>query len=279
MLAWTAGVKSVNSKGLAVELWYEAKDQRNESTMIKSDPEIKQAVHDSFVFDPRVFSFNPRVEVKNGDVTLTGVVENLKAKLSAEQDAKNTVGVRHVKNLLKVRPSKPLADDKIAQNVKSALFRDPVVDSYEIVVMAKHGLVTLTGTVDSFFERAEAEDVASRARGVINVKNNLSVIYPSVAYYYTGYDPYWSYQPYFYNPSPNYSRWSNNSDAEVKKNIEDELFWSPWVWVHHDGITVTVTNGVATLTGTVSSWFSYNKATENAFEGGASKVVNNITVR
>jgi osmotically-inducible protein OsmY len=279
VLAWTAGVKSVNSDGLLIESWAKAKDQRKETATIKGDPQIKQAVHDSFVFDPRVLSFNPNVEVKNGAVTLTGVVDNLKAKRSAEQDAKNTVGVRRVKNLLKVRPSKPLADDKIEQSVKSALIRNPVVDSYEIVVKTKHGVVTLTGTVDSFFEKAQAEDIASLARGVIDVKNNLTVSYPSVADYYGGYDPYWSFPSYYLNSSPYYYSWPYRSDAEIKEDIEDEMFWSPWVWVHLDNITVTVTNGVATLTGTVSSWFTYYKATENAFEGGASQVINNITIR
>lgn len=231
------------------------------------------------MFDPRVFSLNPSVEVKNGVVTLTGAVENLKVKRAAEQDAKNTVGVRRVKNLLRVRPSKPLADDKIAQNVIAAFFRDPVLDGFEIAVKSKHGMVTLTGTVVSFYEKAEAEDVASRARGVIEVKNNLSVSYPSVADYYSGYDPYWSFPSYYLNSSPFSSTRPYRSDAEIKEDIEDEMFWSPWVWMHHDGITVTVTNGVATLNGTVSSWFTYNIATENAFEGGASQVINNITVK
>jgi osmotically-inducible protein OsmY len=279
VLAWTAGVKAVNSDGLLVEPWAKARDQRKETDTLKNDPQIKQAVHDAFVYDPRVMSFNPNVEVQNGAVTLTGVVNNLKAKRSAEQDAKNTVGVRRVKNFLRVRPSKPLADDKIAQNVISAFLRDPVLDSFEVTVKSNNGTVTLTGTVDSLFEKTEAEDVASRARGVINVRNNLTVSYPSVADYYSGYDPYWSFPSYYLNSSPYYYSWPYRSDAEIKEDIEDDMFWSPWVWVHLDNIAVTVTNGVATLTGTVSSWFTYNKATESALEGGASQVINNITVK
>jgi osmotically-inducible protein OsmY len=279
VLAWTAGVKAVYSDGLLVEPWAKAKDQRKEADTLKGDPQIKQAVLDAFAFDPRVLSFNPNVEVNNGAVTLTGVVNNLKAKRSAEQDAKNTVGVRRVKNFLRVRPAKTLADDKIAQNVISAFLRDPVLDSLEVAVKSNHGMVTLTGTVVSLFEKMDAEDVASRASGVIDVRNNLTVSYPSVADYYSGYDPYWSFPPYYLNSSPYYYSWPYRSDAEIKEDIEDEMFWSPWVWVHHDNIVVTVTNGVATLTGTVSSWFTYNKATESALEGGASQVINNITVK
>jgi osmotically-inducible protein OsmY len=63
----------------------------------------------------------------------------------------------------------------------------------------------------------------------------------------------------------------------VKDNIENAMFWSPWVDLND--ITVKVANGVATLTGTANSWFEFNKATENAYQGGASQVYNNITVR
>jgi hypothetical protein len=77
------------------------------SIAVKGDPQIKQAVHDAFVYDPRVDSFNPNVDVDNRIVTLSGVVDNLKAKRAAEQDAKNTWGVWRVKNLLTTRPVAP----------------------------------------------------------------------------------------------------------------------------------------------------------------------------
>ncbi len=277
MLASTSGAKSINVDGLKVEPWAKGRDQRERTILIKGDPQIKDAVKDALLYDPRVNSFNPTVEVKNGVVTLTGTVDNLKAKRAAEQDAKNTVGVWRVKNLLKVRPAKPLADDKVAQNVKSALLRDPIVDSYKIDAKAKNGVVTLTGTVDSFFEKSEAEDVAARANGVTDVRNSLTVSYPAYPYYALGYDPYWDYYPpYYYHRSPYASTWPYTSDAEMKDDIEEQMVWSPWV--DFDDIAVKVENGVATLTGAADSWLEYNKATENAYEGGARQVYNNIKV-
>lgn len=279
--AWTAGVKSVNTDGLKIEPWDKASGQRTETDTIKSDPQIRQAVLDSLVYDPRVFSFNPGVEVEDGIVTLTGVVNNLKARRAAEQDAKNTVGVLRVKNLLKVRLAKPVSGDNLAQNVISAIQRDPFMNNYEINVKTRNGLVTLTGTVDSYYEKAQADDIASRAKGVVNVINNLTVTNPTMVYYNLGYDPYWAYTPFYSyrvaNPSPYFATGFYPGDAELKKNIEDEMFWSPWVDL--DDITVKATNGVVTLTGTVGSLFSYNKATENAYEGGAYQVNNNLTVK
>jgi osmotically-inducible protein OsmY len=281
LLAWTAGVKSVNTEGLRIEPWAGASGQRKDTIAIKGDPQTKQAVQDALVHDPRVFSFNPSVEVENGVVTLTGVVDNLKAKRAAEQDATNTVGVWRVKNLLKVRPAKPLADDKIAQNVNSAFLRDPIVDSYQIDAKAKHGVVTLTGTVDSYYKKAQADNIASLANGVVNVKNNLTVSYPAPLYYDIGYDPYWAHTPFYvyrdtYRPPYDFT-WPYTSDAEVKDDIEKELFWSPFV--DPDQIVVKVENGVATLTGMVYSWSEYRAATENAYEGGASSVKNELKIK
>jgi hypothetical protein len=63
------------------------------------------------LYDPRVISFNPEVNVTNGKVVLTGVVSNLKAKRAAEIDARNVVGVWKVENLLKVKGKQDLATD------------------------------------------------------------------------------------------------------------------------------------------------------------------------
>ena len=43
-------------------------------------------------------------------------------------------------------------------------------------------------------------------------------------------------------------------------------------------MNVSVTNGVATLRGAVNSWAEYRAATENALEGGAVGVINQLKV-
>jgi osmotically-inducible protein OsmY len=281
LLAWTAGVKGVSSLELKVDPWAKPSGERSEMVPGKSDPQVREAVRDAFLYDPRVFAFGPEVEVENGVATLTGVVDNLKANRAAEQDAKNTWGVWQVKNLLKVQLANPAADDKLAQIVNAALLRDSILDGYDLNVKAKNGTVTLNGSVSSNFDRAEAEDVASRAKGVIHVTDNLTVSEPILISYDVGYDPYWSYQPYYsywdgYR-APYYSLWPTVSDAVVKYNIDDNMFWSPWLG--SDTISVKVVNGVATLSGTADSWFESYKAAEYAYEGGAQQVNNNIAIR
>lgn len=273
--AWTIGVDSVNADGLEIEPWAKDTMKKDDKMPTKSDEEIKKAVKDALLFDPRVLSFNPTVTVNNGIVTLTGTVDNLKAKRAAEQDAKNTVGVWRVKNHLRVRMDNPPSNDKLEQNVKDALTRDPYVDRYQIAVTAIDGVIYLNGTVDSYYEKSHAEDVASRINGVTTVYNGLTVSHPTYSHYYWPYTYY--YEPYDYARPDADSTWSYISDAELKDEIESELFWSPFV--DKDGVNVSVTNGEATLTGTVDSWSEYGSATDNAYEGGAINVINNLKVR
>lgn len=271
--AWVAGVKSVDASGLNVARWARDDDLREKKYVAKSDSEIREAVKDALAYDPRVLSFNVTPEVDYGAVTLRGVVDNLKAKRAAEMDAQNTVGVHLVRNRLKVVPTGAMADTAIQDSVESALTRDIFVESYEVTPTVHNGIVDLYGTVDSHFEKAQADDAASRVNGVIDVRNHLVVTDP---------DPF-IYDPYVYPWYPHAFGWyhapdivSTRTDAAIKGDIEDELWWSPFV--DSDDVSVTVDDGTATLTGTVDSYSEFDAARENAYEGGAINVVCDMTI-
>ena len=131
-------------------------------------------MEDALVLDPRANSVRIRQEVAGQVVTLRGVVLTLEAKRAAAQDARNTMGVIAVKNRLKVNPSQEQHDPEIAQAVRDALMADPVV-AYKIVVDVAGGVAYLSGTVDSFFEKSEAELVASKVSGVVDVVNDIKI--------------------------------------------------------------------------------------------------------
>jgi osmotically-inducible protein OsmY len=111
------------------------------------------------------------------------------------------------------------------------------------------GEVSLAGEVDTWFERSHAESVAATVQGVVDIHNNLQTLQPAQAV----------------------------ADAVLEDEIEDELFWSPFV--DSNEINVSVVNGVATLTGTVDTWADRSWAAENARESGALKIRNDIKVR
>jgi len=272
--AWVGGVKDVDVSDLRVERWARDEELRTKKYVAKGDDEIASAVRDALIYDPRVNKFNIEVKARSGTITLRGIVNNIRAKHAAGSDARNTVGVINVDNLIKVRPVAEIADVTIEENVKEALLLNPYTESYAIEVDVDDQVAYLTGTVTSAFEKAEAENTAFRARGVTEVRNAIQVDYPGTLTY----EPYvddWSIYDYsWYDGGATVVQ---RSDAAIAAEIDDEIFWSPFV--DADDVAVSVDEGVATLTGTVDSWSEYNAARENAFEGGAVTVVNNLVVR
>ncbi len=272
--AWVAGVKSVNADGLKVERWARDNDLREAKYVPKSDQQIANALKDAYIYDPRVMSFNVAPEVDHGVVTLIGNVDNLKAKRAAAQVARETVGVVSVRNHLKVRPGTAIPDTSIAQGIESALERDPVVDRFDIGVNVVNGKAYLTGTVDDYFEKSEADDAASRVAGVTSVENDLVVDNDHAPLPYDPYvDQWYPYDYTWYNYKPAHP---TKSDVAIETSIDSELWWSPFV--DADDVKVDVHNGEAHLTGTVNSWSEYEAAQENAYEGGATWVDNDLVV-
>jgi osmotically-inducible protein OsmY len=245
--AWVPGVKNVDDSDLKVE-WWARDEMRRDKYVFKPDDQIRKAVEDAFLYDPRVLSFKPTVEVDDGTVTLSGVVGNAEARRAAANDARNTVGVLMVRNHLQVRPASHVEDATITRNVRQALSRDPMLDRYGIVVSTLDGEVTLSGEVDSRFEKRRAGDDAATVAGVVDVRNRLDV-QPAIA----------------------------RSDREIEQNVENQLIWSPFV--DPSEVHVTVDDGVATLTGTVDTWMEYSQAARSAREGGAASVRNELKVK
>lgn len=270
--AWVAGVTDVDASALEVKWWAGDPMLREERGATLTEEQVEDAVEDAMLYDPRVNSFRPNVSVTGRTVTLTGEVEDLKAKRAAAQDARNTVGVWRVRNLLKVRAGTPVSDADIAANVKETLLDDPLLDRHEVTVSAVDGTAYLYGTVDSYFEQAHAEDLATRVKGVTDVANYLAVDY-EVPYHSYG---YYDWDPMLYDYDYDYPTVYRKPDWEIVEDVESQLWWSPFV--DADQVTVTVEDGVATLTGTVDSWSEKDAAVENAIEGGAYKVRNELEI-
>jgi osmotically-inducible protein OsmY len=272
--AWVNGVFFVDDSGLKVEPNARRVAHREFKYAVPSDSEIKKAVLVALHLDPRVSVFSPEVTVEDGVVILGGKVDNIKAKAAAGQDAKEILAVWRVDNLLKVRLKQWPSDAEMQRQLKAALKWDPLLDNSTIDAAVINQTAYLSGEVDSNLQKAEAQDVARRIKGVIEVRNHLKVQPEFSVGYYDW--PYYSYDqpPNFvsetYGPQPFLS------DKQIKKNIEDALFWSPFV--HRNDIKVSVDGGVATLTGTVGTWIGYEEADKDAHKGGASAVRDRLNV-
>ena len=67
------------------------------------------------------------------------------------------------------------SDARIMEDVNDRLTEDPHIDASEIEVSVANREVTLSGTVNSRFEKRHAEDLAEAVSGVSHVQNNLRI--------------------------------------------------------------------------------------------------------
>ncbi len=273
--AWVTGVSFVDDSELKVEWWAKDEDLRQYKNLPRTDDEIKQAIIDAAAYDPRVSTFDIIPEVDDGHVTLRGVVDNLRAKNAATRLAKNTTGVTDVTNRIKVRWTDIIPEDEEIENdITEALEDNAITHAWKIDVGVVNGIATLSGVVDSYLEKQEAEWVASGVPGVIEVNNVITVNFPYSYYWWDHYPYYEAFigPPVKTDPTPDYP-----TDLQLIEKIEKELFWSPYVDL--DQVEVTVENGHATLEGTVDSMREYLEASRNALEGGAISVTNNLDIK
>ncbi len=268
------GVNAIDASGLDVSSWDWRNNMAGDKLVRKSDRDIREAIERRLLLDPQVNSTKLSAEVSKGVVTLRGSVESLLAKREAAEEARTTAGVVRVKNRIKVVPPQGLADDRIRDGIKGALAADPYVSRYNVGVAVINGTAALAGSVETYHDKLRAETVTAGVRGVTAIDNNLKIEDPGSI---IAWDPYiYDYYVYDLDWFDYEPALTAKPDSEIKEDIGNEMFWSPFV--DSDRITVKVDRGVATLTGNVDSWAEYQAATENALEGGATGVVNKLQI-
>ena len=247
--AWVNGVKSVNDNDLKVQWWENSSPQAHQENIILRNKEVKAALEQAYILDPKIMSDRVNINVNKGTVTLRGTVTDLQAKEAAEEDARRTIGVFQVLNDLKVEPRSIPERVELENRVKRELMHNPDVDKFKIEVSAQKGKIFLTGTVDNKFEKDAAGKAASSVKGVTAVQNDIVYQEPQV---------------------------EARSDEEIKKSIEEQLHWDPVTNTRN--IHVNVEDGDVTLTGFVATRLEKSTATLEAYQGGAKFVDNELGV-
>ena len=149
----------------------------------------------TLLFNGNLDSFDINTDVKDGNVVLTGKVENSVDKKLAEELVANIDGVTSVDNKLTVvadndmhsdmsddmeegveEGTSELTDAKIATVIKTRLLMDTDISGFDIDVDVENGVVTLTGEVDSDAERDLAIEIAKNASDVKDVESDLRVV-------------------------------------------------------------------------------------------------------
>jgi osmotically-inducible protein OsmY len=111
--------------------------------------------------------------VHSGHLTLTGNVEWLYQKESAERAVRYIRGVRGVLNHITVSPKAAVRD--VHRRIVRALHQSADVDARQIAVTVSGNAVTLRGTVGTWLQRDAAERAAAKAPGIAHVDNQVTV--------------------------------------------------------------------------------------------------------
>jgi osmotically-inducible protein OsmY len=215
---------------------------------MKSNADLQKDVQDALKWEPLLNAAEIGVTVKDGVVTLTGVVNSYAKKMEAEDAAKNVKGVKAVVEKIEIKYTDSWAkkdDNEIATEVLNAYRWNWSVPNDKVKVKVEKGWVTLEGEVEWNYQKDAAKNAVKNLMGVTGVINNIKIK-------------------------------SETHDAVEKEDIENALRrnWS----IDDENIHVKVSGSHVTLTGVVNSWYQKDEAERIAWKAPGVWTVNNDLV-
>ena len=206
---------------------------------MRTPEQLRTAVENELQWDPSVHAEQIGVSVKDGVVELDGHVRSFYEKWAAERAALRVANVKSIASEITVDLSFMPAqtDESIARAAVTHLEWNTLVpDSIQVIV--EGGRITLVGTAEWQYQRAEAERIVRPLMGVKAVTNDITL-----------------------QPKVNAERVKAKIEAAL---IRDAQFDASHVTVESSGNTVT-------LRGHVPSWNERESIEHAAF--GAPGVV------
>jgi hyperosmotically inducible periplasmic protein len=193
--------------------------------MFIGDKELKKNVSDRLREDRRLDASEILVNVKHGKVILKGSTETYQSSAFAQEDVAGVAGVKKIVNRIEVLlPEKiaPPTDEAIRARIRATLLLESDIVPVDFVLAVADGVVFIDGFVETLKEKIRLGKIAARERGVLEVRNNLTVVSGQV-----------------------------KGDEDLTEKIQAALESDAVGGIK--SVSVQVKRGVATLTGTVAS--------------------------
>ena len=142
-------------------------------------------------------------------------------------------------------------NEVLQKAVHDAIKWEPFLSSAQIGVTAKDGIITLSGIVDSYAKKQEAENAAKSVDGVKAVVENIEI---------------------------NFGGWLERGDTDIAGEVLNTFKWNSQF--PHDKVKVTVEHGWVTLDGELT--WDYQRQAANKLVSsllGVTGVINSIAIK
>jgi osmotically-inducible protein OsmY len=220
--------------------------------VMKSDLQLQLDVLAELTWDPSIDARHIGVSVDSGVVSLTGNMNNLAEKLSAECAAKRVTGIKAltVEIDVKLPSSSKRTDTEIAKSVENTLEWTLNVPKQPLKIMVENGWVTLSGDAEWNYQRKAAKHAIHSLIGVRGITNDIQLVS---------------------------KKDSIALSSAIKTDIEKAL--KRIVSLDSNQICVDSIGSEVTLSGTVKNLLDADMAKHTAWSAlGVTSVTNNITV-
>jgi len=158
-------------------------DQTASTTTLGNDVDdslITTKVKSALMNDEDIKSIDFKVTTDQGNVILSGIVNNQMQIDRSLMLVKTVSGVKNVTNQLTIKTGTQsmgakIDDSVITTKVKSAFLTDSMVKSFDVGVVTKNGEVQLSGFVATDAQLKHVVDVAQAVEGVTSVINHMTI--------------------------------------------------------------------------------------------------------
>lgn len=142
----------------------------------RSDEDIAEAALRQFAWHAQVPENDIQLKVEDGIITLEGEVDQNYQREAAKKAVQNLSGVRGVFNFIKLKRTTQPADLK--KKIRNSFERNALIDANHVNVEVDQHRVTLSGDVQSWAEKKQAERVAWSFPGITEVDNKIEIRVP-----------------------------------------------------------------------------------------------------
>ena len=144
---------------------------------MRTDAQIKQDILNELEFQPNIDETQIGVVVKDGIVTLSGLVFSYAIKIAVVKIIEKVAGVKAIAEGIKIGYKSNLnkTDTEIAQAAISALEWNASVPNDKVIVEVDNGWITLLGELERAYQRDAARRTVEYLSGVKGVTNNITL--------------------------------------------------------------------------------------------------------